>query len=248
MGLRRSLLAELSATQRSARQSLARQRGARPGRATAQRATRPALARRVHGRARGWRPSSTPAPSARRTAGWRRLVPVSAGVRRPAPRRFMAGQPAASKTAAYAAPGAISSTVSKDFVNASAVCCARTAGLTSTAWTPRRCLCSQAAIFAACLRPLGVSARFRSGKLSSASAWRQRIRSINATRTFFAARNAVQASGSTSRCARAVATAHPRTSPMASSKVPSGFSGGGRSCSHSRSTVAASFETAQERL
>src|SRR5690606_38263698 len=51
------------------------------------------------------------------------------------------------------------------------------AGLTSTLHFPGSRVFSQAAMRAACLRPLGVSSRARSSSPSAASAWRHRINS-----------------------------------------------------------------------
>ena len=88
------------------------------------------------------------------------------------------GQPGAARTSPIAAPGASSGTVLNLRFSASAVCCARSAGLTSMRHVSGRCPSSHAAMRSACLSPLAVSRRPRSGSPGSASAWRHRIRSI----------------------------------------------------------------------
>jgi hypothetical protein len=104
---------------------------------------------------RGWCPTAMIVPSAR-------------------------GHPAAVRSERPFAAVAIASIVSTSAVRASAVSCARASGLASTFQGSRKRVCSHAAICFACLRPLGVNLRPKSGALSSASAWRHRIKSTRA--------------------------------------------------------------------
>lgn len=101
---------------------------------------------------RGWCPTAMIVPSAR-------------------------GHPAAVRSERPFAAVAIASIVSTSAVRASAVSCARASGLASTFQGSRKRVCSHAAICFACFRPLGVNLRPKSGALSSASAWRHRIKS-----------------------------------------------------------------------
>src|SRR6266851_223484 len=87
------------------------------------------------------------------------------------------GQPATARTTLTEAPGASSGTVRNFRLSARAVCWARSAGLTNILQVSGRWLSSQIAILSACLMPLAVSRRPRSGSPGSASAWRHRIRS-----------------------------------------------------------------------
>src|SRR6266550_993499 len=92
------------------------------------------------------------------------------------------GQPAAARTALTVAPGASSGTVRNLRLSARAVCCARSAGLTNILQVSGRWLSSQIAILSACLMPLAVSRRPRSGSPGSASACRHRSKSIDIVR------------------------------------------------------------------
>ena len=92
--------------------------------------------------------------------------------------RGRAGHSAAAMTSAACASVPTASEVVNDTPSASAVCCARTAGLTRISQPRGRRDLSQAATRLACSLPRSVSFRAESGLPFSASACRQRIRSI----------------------------------------------------------------------
>ena len=126
------------------------------------------------------RPSSSPRVAVRQRGARRRPCRASADGRRPAPARLASGQPAIATSSSALAPGPIATAVRNLRPSAFAVCWQRSAGLTSTRVECVRRWFSHSAMRSAWRSPLLVSERFRSSSpesASSASAWRQRMRS-----------------------------------------------------------------------